>query len=139
MASKRPRRPKTCEASVPAGLRTGMEDGRLVLLTVFRALDRLHLAQALPPALRKLFDLDATLAEALWVLDQPQGAGFDTVAMTRDAWATLAAIPQAFAEVLERLSPADAEALTPAMETVYETLSRQDAYLQVPGRDPTVR
>ena len=139
MASKRSRRPKTCEAAVPPGLRTGLEGGRLALLAVFRALDRLHLAQDLPPALRALFELDATLAEALWVLDQPQGAGFDTAAMARDTQATLAAIPRKFAEFLDLLSPADTRALTPTMATVYETLSRQDAYLQIPGRDPTAR
>jgi hypothetical protein len=139
MASKRSRKPKTCEAAAPPGLRVRLESGRLGLLAVFRALDPLQWAQDCPPELRALFELDATLAEALWVLDQPQGAGFDVAAMTRDAQAALAAIPRAFAVLLALLSPAESSALPLAMTTVYEALSRQDAYLQIPGRDPTAR
>jgi hypothetical protein len=121
---------------VPPGLRDVLEANRLSLLALFRALDRLGLAQKIPPELRTLFELDADLAEALWALDQPSRR-FDIGAMTRDTLASLAAIPEALHAFLQQLSaPAQAQ-LLPCMKAVRASLAPTDAYLQIPGRDPT--
>ena len=72
---------------MPPGLRQKLEIRRLDLLGLFRALDRLHLAQGLPPELRELFELDADFAEALWVLEQSAGR-FDLDAMSADTGRT---------------------------------------------------
>jgi hypothetical protein len=118
-------------------LREVLERSRLSLLTLFRALDRLELAQEIPPELHMLFELDADLAEALWVLDQPPGR-YDLSAMTADTIASLRAIPDALRAFFALLSePAQAE-LSVCADAVRATLSPSDAYLQIPGRDPAV-
>ena len=106
------------------------------MLALFRGLDRLCLAQDGQPELRELFELDADLAEALWVLDQPVGR-FDLNAMTRDTLASLEAIPRAVLDLLQLLSAPAREQLGPCVMTVREALVPADAYLQIPGRDPT--
>jgi len=122
--------------TVEPGLRELLERSRLSLLTLFRALDRLELAQEIPPELHMLFELDADLAEALWVLDQPRGR-FDLSAMTADTMVSLSAIPDALRAFFSLLSaPAQAE-LSVCADAVRATLVPSDAYLQIPGRDPT--
>ncbi len=117
------------------GLRELLERSRLSLLTLFRALDHLELAQEIPSELHMLFELDADLAEALWVLDQPPGR-FDLSAMTADTMASLSAIPDALRAFFALLSaPAQAE-LSVCADAVRATLVPSDAYLQIPGRDP---
>jgi hypothetical protein len=120
---------------VPPGLRTRLETGRLELRAWLRALDELHLAQDLPPELRDLMELDADLAEALLVLDQPAG-GFNWTAMTADTLASLAALPDAQRALLDTLSPAARRRLTTHVPTVRAALRPTDAYLDIPGRDP---
>lgn len=121
---------------MPPGLREVLEANRLNLLALFRALDRLGLAQKIPPELRTLFELDADLAEALWVLDQPSRR-FDMGAMTRDTLASLAAIPEAIQTFLQQMSvPAQGQLLS-YVKVVRASLAPADAYLQIPGRDPT--
>ena len=122
---------------MPPGLRHQLEDTRLGLLSMFRALDRLGLAQQeRPPELQELFELDADLAEALWVLDQPIGR-FDLTAMTYDTVDSLRAIGTATSSFLQRLSVSARSELGSCALTVRATLLRSDAYLQIPGRDPT--
>ncbi|HUA59544.1 MAG TPA: hypothetical protein VML19_12365, partial [Verrucomicrobiae bacterium] len=64
------------QVEVPADLRGRLENARLDLLALFRALDRMDLAPAAVPQrlIRQLFELDADYAEALWALDQPPGS-----------------------------------------------------------------
>lgn len=100
-----------------------------------RALDELHLAQELPPELYRLMELDADLAEALLVLDQPDG-DFNWAAMTADTLASLAALPDAQAALLDLLTPAARRLLTEHVPTVRAALQPSDAYLGIPGRDP---
>jgi hypothetical protein len=135
--SASPKRDTTAEAVVPPGLRDVLEANRLSLLALFRALDRLGLAQKIPPELRTLFELDADLAEALWVLDQPSRR-FDMGAMTRDTLASLAALPEALQAFLQQLSAAAQAQLLSCMKAVRASLAPADAYLQIPGRDPTL-
>lgn len=121
---------------MPPGLRHQLETTRLGLLAMFRALDRLGLAQERPPELRELFELDADLAEALWVLDQPVGQ-FDLTAMTYDTVGSLQAIATVTSSFLQRFSASARSELGSCALTVRATLLRSDAYLQIPGRDPT--
>jgi hypothetical protein len=105
---------------------------------LFRALDRMLLAQDLPTELRRLQELDADFAEALWVLDQPPGK-FDLSAMARDTLASLKrvrAAREAFLAVFDASTRAQLEARVQAIRSV---LSLEDAYLDIPGRDPAAR
>ncbi len=80
-------------------------------------------------------ELDADLAEALWVLDQPRGR-FDLEAMERDTLASLERIPGARDRVLSLLDEEERSDLLACMIAVRESLASEDAYLQIPGRDP---
>lgn len=74
------------EAEKKAGwseLQRRLEQARLEMRALYRALDRLRVAQEVPPALSRLGELDADFAEALWVLKQPKGR-FNLAAMRRD-------------------------------------------------------
>jgi len=133
MRRSRPR--PTADHLVPPGLRARLETARLDLRAWFRALDTLGLGQRLPPEVQDLLELDADLAEALAVLDQP-GGGFNWAAMTQDTLASLADIPDAQADLLAVLPPAAAQQLTALVPTVRATLPPTDAYLLIPGRDP---
>jgi hypothetical protein len=67
-------------------LRIRCETARLDLRALYRSLDRHHLLLDVPWEVRALHELDADVAEALWVLDQPNGR-FDLKAMERDTLA----------------------------------------------------
>jgi hypothetical protein len=96
------------------------------------------LAQDLPVELRRLQELDADFAEALWVLDQPPRA-FDLSAMARDTLVSLGRVPaarEAFLAVFDAPTRVHLEARTRATRSI---LSPEDAYLDIPGRDPAVQ
>lgn len=80
-------------------------------------------------------ELDADLAEALWVLRQPRGR-FDMQAMERDTLASLERIPNAKACVLDLVGETEREVLDECMELVRRHLSPEEAYIDVPGLDP---
>ena len=130
-----PSRRSTADHLVPPGLRTRLESARLELRAWLRTLDELHVAQHLPPELHALLELDADLAEALYVLDQPEG-GFAWGAVTRDTLASLAQLPIAQAELMASLDASMRRRVTAHVPTVRATLRPTDAYLQIPGRDP---
>src|SRR5712691_6130579 len=83
-------------AELPADLRARLEEARLDLLALFRALDRMDLSPAEIPQrlIRQLFELDADYVEALWALDQPPGK-LDMHTMLRDTLAALEQLPDA--------------------------------------------
>jgi hypothetical protein len=92
------------------------------------------LAQDLPMELRRLQELDADFAEALWVLEQPPGR-FDLSAMARDTLASLnrvRAAREAFLATFDASTRAQLEARILATRSV---LSAEDAYLDIPGRE----
>ncbi len=126
---------ETCESAAPKGLRGVLEVTRRHLLALFRTLDLLNIAQDLPSELQSLFELDATLAEALWVLDQPK-SGFNVDAMTRDSTSAVDAVTEVFPEFLQSLLLKDRQRVGRMVPKVLETLSVEDAYNQIPGRDP---
>lgn len=125
---------------IPADLRERLEKARLDQLALFRALDHLDLTpQEIPQAeLRELFELDADFAEALWALDQPPGS-LDFGAMVRDTLDSLERLPDAREEFLELLAPRAHKPLARLESEVRAELNPQEAYNQVPGRDPSFR
>ena len=127
---------KTLKA--PAELRTQLEAARLDLRALYRALDRLRLAQDLPAELGRLQELDADFAEALWVLDQPRGR-FDLTAMTRDTVESLARLPAARERFLALFDGLTRELLEQRVQVTRGGLSPDDAYLEIPGGTPSVR
>ena len=128
-----PRRPVAPVAT--ADFRAQLEAARLDLRALFRALDQLQLTQDVPDELSHLFELDADFAEALWVLDQPPGR-FDLAAMAADTVASLAEMPEARAELEGLLARRKRTQLGAQVSAVRATLLPEDAYLDVPGRDP---
>ena len=119
-------------------LRPRLEAARLELRALYRALDRMLLAQDLPAGLRQLQELDADFAEALWVLDQPRGR-FNLSAMIEDTLASLNRLPPARARFLASFDDATRAALEDRAQATRMVLASRDAYLEIPGRDPTAR
>lgn len=119
-------------------LRSRLEAARLELRALYRALDRMLLAQDLPAGLRQLQELDADLAEALWVLDQPRGR-FNLSTMIKDTLASLNRLPSARARFLASFDDATRAALEERAQATRTVLAPSDAYLEIPGRDPAAR
>lgn len=119
-------------------LRSRVEAARLDLRALFRSIDRLRVLQSFPGELRALAELDADLAEALWVLDQP-GSRFDLRAMSLDTISSLDRIPAARARVLALLEPSDRADLDACVDVVRASLRPDEAYEDVPSRDLRAR
>jgi hypothetical protein len=111
---------------------------RLELRALYRALDRMLLAQDVPAGLRRLQALDADFAEALWVLDQPRGR-FNLSAMVDDTEASLNRLAPARAAFLASFDDATRARLEDRAQATRTVLSPTDAYLEIPGRDPAAR
>ena len=121
---------------MPTNLRIRLENTRLDLQALFRALDRMDLSPAEIPQrlIHQLFHLDADCAEALWALDQPPGR-LNVKTMLRDTLASLEQIPQAIARFRANL-PSRAHLKLETLEpSIRQTLQSKEAYNQVPGRD----
>ena len=129
-------KPKT----FPADLRARLEQARLEALSLFRALDSLDLSPTEIPQrlLTELLELDADYAEALWALDQP-AAALDFNAMVADTTASLQAFSKLGSHLIERLPRRAAAPLQSQQAQIRAALSLDDAYRQVPGRDPEIR
>ena len=124
--------------SSPQDLRARLENARLELLALFRALDRLHFTPDQLPQLllRQLFELDADFAEALWALDQPAGA-LDVQTMLRDTRASLKKLKTQRRRFLQKLPGRGKSTLEQQLIAIRHNLTIEDAYLGIPGRDPT--
>ena len=123
--------------SILGNLRKRIETARLDLLALFRALDRVNLAPSEIPQslLRELFELDADFAEGLWALDQPPESlnfrgGLSVALSALENWL------EDCDEFLDCLPSRVLQPLVDQRELIRPTLTIQDAYLQVPGRDP---
>jgi hypothetical protein len=124
-------------AEIPVDLRTRLEQARLDLLALFRALDRMDLSPAEIPQrlIGRLFELDADYVEALWALHQPP-TSLDLHAMLRDTLAALDQLPDACARFRFHL-PRRAHPILPQLEiTVRTSLDPAEAYNMAPGRHP---
>jgi hypothetical protein len=121
-----------------AALRPRLEQARLDLRALFRALDQLHLAQDLPDELHSLFELDADFAESLCVLDQP-ARPLNWTAMRQDTLASLADLEPAQTDLLDLLPRAARRQVAARRELIRSALRPGDAYLEIPTRDPQAR
>jgi len=122
---------------VPTNLQHQLEEARLDLLALFRALYQLDLgASEIPQGfLRQLSQLDADLAEALHVLDWP-ARSFDVRAMLADTRASLRRVAPTRERFLAELVPRALQPLSHWTASIRPRLSRNDAYHSIPGRDP---
>ena len=120
---------------IPSDLRPRLENTRLDLLALFRALDRMDLSPVEIPQrlIQQLFHLDADCAEALWALDQPPGR-LNIQAMLRDTLASLNHIPQTIAHFRANLPSRAHPQLETLEASIRQTLQSKEAYNQVPGR-----
>lgn len=119
-------------------LRPKLEAARLELRALYRSLDRMLLAQDLPVGLRRLHELDADFAEALWVLDQPRGR-FNLSAMVDDTLASLSRLAPTRAAFLASFDEATRALIEERTRLTRGVLLPTDAYLEIPGRDPEAR
>jgi hypothetical protein len=119
-------------------LRPQLEEARLELRALYRALDRMLVAQDMPVELRRIHELDADLAEALYVLDRPPSR-MDWSAMIGDTRASLARLPAARAAFLATFDASTRAELEERTRLTREVLVHRDAYLEIPGRDPDAR
>lgn len=117
-----------------ADLRSQLETARLELRALFRALDELHLMPHIPDELHALFELDADFAEALWVLEQPEGR-FDLAAMMRDTRASLEERTRATQKLRSLMPVAERRRLDEQQRQVL-SLRLEDAYGDLPGGSP---
>jgi hypothetical protein len=129
-----PRRPSSL---IPADLRPRLEAARLDTLALLRAIDQALLQpRDLPQAeLLQLSQLDADCAEALWALDQPQGA-VNTAAMARDTLASLRSLPAARDAVRLRLR--SFPRLHQLESAIRSNLNPAEAYADIPRHDPHI-
>ncbi len=127
--------PSRLEQALPPGFRGRLEAARLDLRALFRATDQLGIAHDLPDEITQLFELDADFAEALHVMDLAPG-GIDVRTMLRDTEASLARIAASRAEFLDSLAGPTRKRLEARVPAVRATLLPQDAYIDIPGRDP---
>lgn len=135
---KPPWQRKTQKRQDAEQLRPQLEEARLKLRALYRALDRMRVAQDLPMQLRQLQALDADLAEALFVVDQPP-TGIDWGMMIGDTRASLSRLPAVYEGFLATFDPPTRAALEERARLTRSVLSPDDAYLEIPGRDPDAR
>jgi hypothetical protein len=118
--------------AVPEDLRGRLESARLDLRALYRALDRMLLAQDLPDELRRVQELDADFAEALWVLGQAPGR-FDLVAMTRETFASLDQLADARERLLALFDRSTRAQIEDRAQATRRVLPAADAYLELPN------
>jgi hypothetical protein len=88
--------------------------------------------------MHRLFELDADFAEALHVMDlSPRNISVGL--MLRDTEASLARIAAVREDLLAILQAPDRARLEARVPAVRATLSPADAYIDIPGRDPSVK
>jgi len=129
-------RPSLLEGALPPDFRSRLEAARLDLRALFRAADQLGIAHDLPDEIQQLFELDADFAEALHVMDLAP-AGIDVRDMLRDTEASFARVAASRAEFLDSLDGPARKRLEARVPAVRATLIPQDAYIDIPGRDPS--
>lgn len=128
-------KPSAFEQELPPGLRERLEDARLELRALFRATDQLFLGQHTSPELTLLFELDADFAEVLHLMDLAP-RGIDVKAMLRDTDESFLSVAPARAEFLASLRTPQRKILELQASHVRVALLPEDAYIDIPGRDP---
>ena len=123
----------------PTELRPRLEAARIRLLALFRALDQMTLsAQEIPQdLLAALFELDADFAEALWALDQPPGT-LDLAAVVHDSCLSLDELDYSCNLFTDSLTQTARSELIRRQDSLLENIHPNEAYNQIPGRDPNI-
>jgi hypothetical protein len=116
-------------------MRPALEAARLDLRALYRALDRMRIAQHLPVQLRRLQELDADFAEVLYVLERPPSR-LDWDAMINDTRASLNRLPALREAFLATFDASRRTELEERASLTRGVLSLTDAYLEIPGGDP---
>ncbi len=116
---------------VPVELRNNLEKARQEQLARFRGLDRVYVSAPEMPQkeLKKLMELDADCAEALWALDNPRG--LDLRKMVRDTEKSLRRLPKVREELLAKLPERVLAPLAIHEAQILTTLTLQDAYRDI--------
>ena len=94
------------------------------------------LAQDLPEELRRLQELDADFAEALWVLQQAPGKAsrrFDMAMMTRDTLRSLDQLADARERFLAEFDVTTRAQIENRAQATRNVLPVADAYLEIPS------
>ena len=119
---------------VPVELRNNLEKARQEQLALFRGLDQVYVsAQEMPQKeLKKMMELDADCAEALWILDNPRGLNLRK--MVRDTEKSLQRIPKVRSELLAKLPERVLIPLANHEAQILTTLTLQDAYRDIPDK-----
>lgn len=128
-------KPAAFEQGLPPGLRQRLENARLELRALFRAADHFFVGQRISRELNRLFELDADFAEALHLMDLAP-RGIDVRAMLRDTENSFRTVPDARADFLVTLPTPQRKILEVEASIIREDLLPQDAYIDIPGRDP---
>ena len=128
-------KPSAFEQGLPPGLRQRLENARLELRALFRAADQLFLGQHISPELNLLFELDADFAEVLHLMDLAP-RGIDVKAMLRDTEDSFLSVADARADFLASLRTPQRKSLQIQASNVRVALLPEDAYIDIPGRDP---
>ena len=124
---------KTNLKVVQSELRDTLEKARQEQLALFRGLDRVNVsAHEMPQReLKKLMELDADCAEALWAMDNPNGLNLKM--MVRDTKKSLRLIPKIRKELLEKLPERVLTPLEKYVSQILTTLTSKDSYRDIPG------
>ena len=127
---------KRSPVEIPTDLRSRLENARLGLLALFRAMDQMDLSPAEIPqrAIQQLFQLDADYAEALWALDQPPSS-LNFKAMLQQTLASLDQLSQRVTRFRKDLPTRSHPKLEDLEASIRKTLQHREAYNQVPGYD----
>jgi hypothetical protein len=83
----------------------------------------------------ELLDLDGDYAEALSILDQPSIL-YDDRRMERDTRRSLSRLPRLRSSFMAHFPAARREQLEEKVRLVRPTLTEQDAWHSIPGKDP---
>ena len=122
---------------VPTNWEGKLKAARLDLLALFRSIDRVPIdARELPwSTFDELLDLDGDYAEALSILDQPS-TQYDVGRMERDTRRSLARLPRLRSSFMAHFPAARRAQLEEKVALVRPTLTEQDAWHSIPGKDP---
>ncbi len=122
---------------VPPDWESKLKGARLDLLALFRSIDRLRMdARELPRStFDELLDLDGDYAEALSILDSP-ASQYDIGRMTRDTRRSLGRLSRLRSSFMAHFPAARRVQLEEKVRVVRPTLTDQDAWHSIPGKDP---
>ena len=116
-------------------LRRRCELARLDARALYKTIDRFLPGVGMSPDLYEHAELDADLAEALRVMGKPLGR-VNVPAMVRDTEASLRRLASTRESIFASLGTRQREIVSANIAMVRASLFHDEAYLDIPGRDP---